>query len=97
MQAAEVLRVEKVRDPRRRPLLIVITDGRATHGDKAVERSRQAARWIAEQRTTAVVVDCEHGSFRMGLARELATHMRATHLPIAEVNAQALAGVARVA
>jgi magnesium chelatase subunit D len=97
LAAAEVLRVEKVRDPRRRPLLIVITDGRATHGPDAVPRSRQAAQWIAEQQTTAVVIDCESGSFRMGLAQQLATHMQATHLPLAEVSAQALTGVARAA
>jgi magnesium chelatase subunit D len=97
LQAVEVLRVEKVRDPRRRPLLIVITDGRATHGPDAVRRSRQAAQWIAEQQTTAVVVDCESGSFRMGLAQQLATHMQATHLPLAEVSAHALTGLARVA
>ena len=97
LTAAEVMRVETVRDPRRRPLLIVITDGRATHGQDAVGRSRQAARWIAEQQVTSVVVDCEQGPMRMGLAGRLAMHMQATHLPIAEVSAQALTGLARVA
>ena len=89
-----MLRVEKVRDPRRRPLLIVITDGRATHGPDAVNRSRQAAGWIAEQGISTVVVDCEQGPMRLGLAAQLAAVMGATHLPIAEVSAQALAGVA---
>ncbi|KQV77569.1 magnesium chelatase [Nocardioides sp. Root122] len=97
LTAAEVLRIEKVRDPRRRPLLIVITDGRATHGPDAVHRSRQAAQWIAEQQTTAVVVDCDSGSFRMGLAGELARHMQAIHLPLADVSARVLTDVARVA
>ncbi|WP_374457107.1 magnesium chelatase subunit D family protein [Nocardioides sp.] len=97
LTAAEVLRVEKVRDPRRRPLLIVVTDGRATHGNDPVVRSRQAAQWIAEQGTSSVVVDCENGPFRLGLAAQLAQHLQASHLPIAEVSAQALAGVARVA
>ena len=97
MTAADVLRVERVRDPRRRPLLIVITDGRATHGADAVARSRQAAAWIAEQGTTAVVVDCEQGPMRMGLAAHLATALRATHLPIADVSAHTLTGVARAA
>ena len=41
--AAETLRRERIRDPRRRPLLVVVTDGRATHGPDAVRRSRQAA------------------------------------------------------
>lgn len=97
LTAADVLRVEKVRDPRRRPLLIVITDGRATHGADAVDRSRAAAGWIAERGISAVVVDCEQGPMRLGLAGRLAAAMQASHLPIAEVSAQALAGVARVA
>lgn len=97
LTAAEVLRVEKVRDPRRRPLLIVITDGRATHGQDAVARSRRAAAWIAEQHTSAVVVDCEQGPMRMGLAGQLAAAIKATHLPLADISAQALTGVARVA
>ena len=97
LTAAEVLRVEKVRDPRRRPLLIVITDGRATHGADAVARSRQAAQWIAEHRTTAVVVDCEQGPMRMGLAGSLAQAMQATHLPIADVSASALTTLANAA
>ncbi|TGN63552.1 VWA domain-containing protein [Nocardioides eburneiflavus] len=97
LTAADVLRVEAVRDPRRRPLLIVITDGRATHGADAVARSRQAARWIAEHRTTAVVVDCEQGAMRMGLAGSLAQAMQATHLPIADVSASALTNLAYAA
>lgn len=97
LTAAEVLRVEKVRDPRRRPLLIVITDGRATHGNDPVVRSRQAAQWIAEQGVSSVVVDCENGPIRLGLAAQLAQQLQATHLPIAEVSAQALTGLARVA
>jgi magnesium chelatase subunit D len=95
LTAAEVLRVEAVRDPRRRPLLIVVTDGRATQGADAVARSRRAAQWVADQQVIAVVVDCEQGPMRMGLAGQLAQAMRATHLPIADVSAQALTGLAR--
>lgn len=97
LTAAEVLRVEAVRDPRRRPLLIVVTDGRATHGQDAVARSRQAAGWIAEHKVTTVVVDCEQGPMRMGLAGSLAQAMRATHLQIADVSASALTSLARAA
>jgi magnesium chelatase subunit D len=87
LKTADVLRLERVRDPRRRPLLVVITDGRATHGPDAVNRSRQAAGWIAEQGISAVVVDCEQGPMRLGLAGQLAQAMQASHLPIAEVSA----------
>ena len=37
--AGETLRLERIRDPRRRPLLVLVTDGRATHGPNAVVRS----------------------------------------------------------
>lgn len=95
LEADRVLRLEGVRDPRRRPLLVVVTDGRATQGPDAVARSRQAADHLAGQGIASLVVDCESGSFRMGLAGELAHHLRAEHVPIAEVSAADLTGAVR--
>ncbi|GEP40507.1 magnesium chelatase [Nocardioides psychrotolerans] len=95
LEADRVLRLERVRDPRRRPLLVVVTDGRATHGPDAVARSRQAAAHLAAQGIASLVVDCESGPFRMGLAAELAGHLRAEHVPIAEVSAADLTGAVR--
>ncbi len=97
LEAARVLDLERVRDPRRRPLLVVVTDGRATSGPDAVARSLQAARLLAGQSIDAVVVDCETGSFRMGLAAELATHLLAEHVPMAEVSAADLARLTHAA
>ena len=79
----------------RRPLLVVVTDGRATAGPDAVNRSRQAARLLAGQGVAAVVVDCETGTFRMGLAGQLASHLLAEHVPMAEVSADDLTRVTR--
>jgi magnesium chelatase subunit D len=95
LEAARVLDLERVRDPRRRPLLVVVTDGRATAGTDAVARSRQAARHLAGQRVEAVVVDCETGPFRLGLAAELARHLMAEHVPMAEVSAADLTRLTR--
>ncbi|HEY4331232.1 MAG TPA: AAA family ATPase [Ilumatobacteraceae bacterium] len=64
------------------PLLVVITDGRATGSADAVERSLATARRIAEARIAAVVVDAESGAARLGLGRELADAMGATHLAL---------------
>ena len=47
LRAAETLRIEHIRDPRRRPLLVVVTDGRATFGPDAVRRSQQVAERLA--------------------------------------------------
>uniref|UniRef100_UPI003B3A6F94 vWA domain-containing protein n=1 Tax=Nakamurella sp. TaxID=1869182 RepID=UPI003B3A6F94 len=88
--AAHTLRVERIRDPHRRPLLVVVTDGRATAGPDAVARSRRAADELAAERVAAVVLDCETGRFRLGLAGRLADHLRAEHVPVAEVAASVL-------
>ncbi|GII00058.1 magnesium chelatase [Planobispora takensis] len=73
LRAADVLRVERLRDPVRRPLLVVVTDGRATSG--TVGEAHRAAGLLAG--VTSVVVDCEGGHVRLGLARSLARRMGA--------------------
>jgi len=95
LEAAKVLELERIRDPRRRPLLVVVTDGRATSGADAVARSRIVAAHLAGAGIAAVVVDCESGPMRMGLARTLAEHLAAEHVPVGEVSAEVLADVAR--
>lgn len=92
--AAETLRWERVRDPRRRPLLVLITDGRATAGVDALARSRQAAAYVRSLGVDAVVVDCESGRMSLGLALGLATELQAEYLKLADVSAEALAVVA---
>ncbi|UDY25026.1 VWA domain-containing protein [Nocardioides sp. Kera G14] len=90
LEAARVLQRERLRDSRLRPLLVVVTDGRATGGKDAVTRSLQAADHLAGLGVTTIVVDGERGPLRLGLARRLAVHLRAEHLPVSEVSAQAL-------
>jgi magnesium chelatase subunit D len=97
MKAAEVVRRERVRDPSRRPLLVIVTDGRATAGPDAVERSWQAAAYLANEGIGCIVVDCESGRMRMGLAATLSRHLNAEHVPLGRVDAQALADIVRSA
>ena len=93
LQVVETLRIERVRDPRRRPLLVLVTDGRATHGPDAVPRSQRAASLLSGVET--VVVDCETGRMSLGLARQLAEVMAASYLPLGDVTADALTSVVR--
>ncbi|KQX74579.1 VWA domain-containing protein [Aeromicrobium sp. Root472D3] len=95
LKTADVLRLERVRDPRRRPLLVVITDGRATHGDRALDRAHQVAAHLGATGVASLVIDCETGKFRMGLARQLADHLMAEYVPLGEVSASALTEVVR--
>ncbi|MFM6851090.1 MAG: VWA domain-containing protein [Terrabacter sp.] len=92
--AYETLRVERLRDPNRRPLLVVITDGRATSGPEALARSARAAGQLRHEGVESVVLDCETGRFRMGLAARLAEQLGAEHLPVGELAASAIVDAA---
>ncbi len=95
LKAAETLRLEHVRDPRRRPLLVVVTDGRATHGADPLARAHEMAAHLADTGVAAVVIDCETGRFRLGLAHQLAEHLMAEFVPLGEVSAAALTDVVK--
>ncbi|WP_207934243.1 VWA domain-containing protein [Actinomadura sp. KC06] len=80
VRAAEVLRAERLRDPARRALLVIVTDGRATaEGDVA-----RAAGLLAG--TAGIVVDCEDGPVRLGLAGRLATRLGARLVPLGDLD-----------
>jgi magnesium chelatase subunit D len=93
--AAETLRIERVKDPRRRPLLVVVTDGRATYGPEPVHRSRLAADQLRRTGVGSVVIDCETGRLRMGLAQSLSVRLGADHIAVDEVAAGTILDVVR--
>ncbi|MBA4859851.1 putative cobaltochelatase [Streptomyces sp. PSKA54] len=95
LKAHDVLRVERLRDPARRPLLVVVTDGRATGGPQPVELARRAARLHAADGTASVVVDCESGPVRLGLAAQLAGDLDGAAVTLDELRADAIAGLVR--
>ncbi|SDO24529.1 magnesium chelatase subunit D [Nakamurella panacisegetis] len=95
LTARETLRLERIRDPRRRPLLVLVTDGRATSGPDALIRSRRAGALLAAEHVSSLVIDCETGRFRMGLAAALAQSLAAEYVPLGEVGAQALTAAVR--
>ncbi len=95
LRAGETLRLERLRDPRRRPLLVVVTDGRATSGPDAVARARQAAELLRATGVSALVVDCETGRMSLGLARDLAVRLGADHVRLGEVAAGSIVDAVR--
>ncbi|MFJ5706618.1 putative cobaltochelatase [Streptomyces sp. NPDC093105] len=98
LKARDVLRVERLRDPSRRPLLVVVTDGRATGGGPdPVGLAARAARLHAADGTASVVVDCETGPVRLGLAGNLARDLGGTAVTLDELRADAIAGLVREA
>ncbi|WP_159766613.1 putative cobaltochelatase [Streptomyces sp. HM190] len=112
LRAHEVLRVERLRDPARRALVVVVTDGRATGGGAArgasgrgggraaggtepVALAGRAARLFAAEGVACVVVDCESGPVRLGLAGQLAGELGGTAVTLDELRADSIAGLVR--
>ncbi|MGW1958140.1 putative cobaltochelatase [Streptomyces sp. NPDC001920] len=95
LKAHEVLRVERLRDPARRALVVVVTDGRATGGPEPVALAGRAARLFAAESVASVVVDCESGPVRLGLAGQLAGELGGTAVTLDELRADSIAGLVR--
>ncbi|MFK0295874.1 putative cobaltochelatase [Streptomyces sp. NPDC090442] len=95
LRAHEVLRVERMRDPSRRPLVVVVTDGRATGGPEPLGRAHRAAGLLAAEGTASVVVDCEAGPVRLGLAGELARELGGTAVTLDELRADSVSALVR--
>ncbi|MGW1165262.1 putative cobaltochelatase [Streptomyces sp. NPDC002550] len=95
LRAHEVLRVERLRDPARRALMVVVTDGRATGGPEPVALAGRAARLFAAESVASVVVDCESGPVRLGLAGQLAGELGGTAVTLDELRADSIAGLVK--
>ncbi|MER7737902.1 putative cobaltochelatase [Streptomyces sp. NPDC096538] len=95
LKAHDVLRVERLRDPARRPLVVVVTDGRATGGPEPVALASRAARLFAAEGVASVVVDCESGPVRLGLAGRLAGELGGTAVTLDELRADSIAGLVK--
>jgi magnesium chelatase subunit D len=79
------------------PLLVLITDGRATGNQSARERALAAARDVAAAGVQVIVVDAEDGSTRLGLAGELAEAMAARLLKLDELTPASVESAVREA
>ena len=95
LAARDVVMRERARDRTRRPLVVVLTDGRATGGPNPLGRSRIAAGLLVAEGAAAVVVDCEASYIRLGLAAELANQLGAPVLRLEQLRADHLAQAVR--
>lgn len=81
-----------------RPLLVVVSDGRATYapdGKDPLEEVRNVAYEVKTRAIPAVVVDVEDGQIRLGLAQTLADAMGARYINLPELSTTALVSAVR--
>jgi magnesium chelatase subunit D len=77
------------------PLVVLLTDGRATAGPDALERALRVAEEIAAGGIPAAVLDAEDGPVRLGCASRLAAALGAPCLDLGQVSAAAVEGAVR--
>ena len=92
--AADLIEREHRREPGRRAILVVLSDGKAT-GANGLTNLRVVAHDIAQRGLVgSVVIDCENQSrIRLGLALELAKNLGAPCISMTELNAESVTGV----
>ncbi len=90
-EAHATLSRERLRDPQRRPLLVLVTDGRYTAGSEPMAMALR----LRHDGVASVVVDCESGPVRLGLAGTLAEALGAEYLSLGDLSVDALAGSVR--
>ena len=98
-KAEDVLDMIYRQDPLQDPVLIVITDGRATTplvpgGDATAEAMNEAER-IAKRTLPAAVIDTETGFVKLGLAKKLAKKMEASYFRVDKLSEDSLLRVWR--
>jgi magnesium chelatase subunit D len=97
--ALDVARSALRRDPDRRPVIVVVTDGRATSAGRSTtggvkvgptQAALAAAAEIAAAGMEALVVDAEDTDLRLGLARALAEAMGARYTALPDLGPDTL-------
>ena len=84
-----MIRAEARRDPSRRALAVLVTDGRASGGAAGRAAAAAAAARLARAAAGVVVFDGEQGPVRLGLAGALADAAGARLLPLAALSVPA--------
>lgn len=76
-------------DPAQDPVLILITDGRATRalapGADPVQEALVEAKRIGKRQLPIAVIDTENGFVKLGLAKKLARAMEASYFPVDKI------------
>jgi len=88
---------EQVRREHDEPLVVLVSDGRATAGAGALERAQAAARALRQASVRTLVLDAESSSRPLGLAAGLAEEAGGRCLSLSQMTATAVEAAIRQA
>ncbi|WP_210491844.1 VWA domain-containing protein [Patulibacter sp. SYSU D01012] len=95
--AGTLLDAHRRRDPARRTLCVVVTDGRASGGKAGLAAAERAAEGLGRRADGVVVFDSEQGRVRLGLAARIADAAGARLLPVSVLTGEPARGARRAA
>lgn len=91
--AFEVVKAGKIKDKDMLPVIVLISDGRATYSDQgkdAFEEALKAAGRIRAEKIKTIVIDTDQSFIKLNLAEKLAVQMDADRYQIEELQANSL-------
>lgn len=87
-KAAQYLDLERKRDAELLPVVVLLTDGRATSsmsGENSMEHIHKAAEALSKRSYRILVIDTEHGFLRLGKARQIAEYTNGEYYRFDEI------------
>lgn len=91
--AFEVVKAGKIKDQDMLPVIVLISDGRATYSDRgkdAFDEAMKAAGRIRAEKIKTIVIDTDQSFIKLNLAEKLAVQMEADRYQIEELQANSL-------
>ncbi len=86
----------RLREKESRPVVVLVTDGRANSGGAdPVQEARDAAEKLGNQDIPALVIDTEEDFVRMGIAKEIALRLQGTYRPLRSIESDGLVRILR--
>lgn len=87
-KAAQYLDLERKKDAELLPIVVLLTDGRATSsmsGENSIECIHKAAETLSKRSYRILIIDTEHGFLRLGKARKMAEYMNGEYYRFDEI------------
>lgn len=97
--AYELVKALRCRDKELMPVIVLVSDGRATFGksDNPLQDAMEEARRIAADKVKTVVIDVEQDFIRLRLAEKIASEMNADVYSLSELHSGAVLSAVRQA
>ena len=97
--AYEVIKAEKIKDKDLLPVIVLVSDGKATYSEKSKDAFQDALSWankIASEKIKSVVIDADESYIKLHLSEKLAEVMEADYFAVEDLHAETLVSAVKM-